>query len=127
MTSLVDFDRLRSFTDDDPVLEAELFRLFLDTAEDYLAGLASAMDDAAAWRALAHRLKGAASNIGAHAIAELAAGVERSPPDPERLATLQSTLAATRLDVEVHLGNIIPGVVPSPDRLSPPSLSRGAE
>jgi HPt (histidine-containing phosphotransfer) domain-containing protein len=102
MTTLVDFDRLQSFTDGDRQLEAELATLFLATAEGYLAELALALDDVAAWRATAHNLKGAAGNIGAVALAELAATAERTLPDPARLQTLRATLATTRGALEHH-------------------------
>jgi len=103
MTTLVDFDRLRSFTEDDRALEAELVALFLATAEGYLERLGAALHDAAGWRAAAHSLKGAAGNIGAVAMADLAAAAEQASPDPARLRTLQATLATTRSSLEGHL------------------------
>ena len=104
MTILVDFDRLQSFTDGDRLLEAELSALFLATAEGYLDGLALALNDTAAWRATAHSLKGAASNIGAVAVAELAAAAERATPDAARLAALQAALATTRSSLQDRFG-----------------------
>jgi HPt (histidine-containing phosphotransfer) domain-containing protein len=103
MNTLVDFDRLASFTDGDPALEAELLGLFVATAEGYLAGLEGALGEPGRWRAFAHSLKGAASNIGAPAVAELAAAAERAPPDPTRLGALQAAFAATRSKLDAHL------------------------
>ena len=103
MHTLVDFDRLRSFTDGDPALEAELLGLFVMTAERYLAGLEEALDEPGQWRAFAHSLKGAASNIGAPAVADLAAEAERASPDPTRLGALRAAFAATRSSLDAHL------------------------
>jgi HPt (histidine-containing phosphotransfer) domain-containing protein len=96
MPNLVDFDRLASFTDGDAALEAELFDLFVATAARYLDALALAAPRTDQWRATAHSLKGAAANIGATAVAELAAKAEHAEPDPELLAALNATFAATR-------------------------------
>lgn len=103
MNLLVDFDRLRSFTDGDPALEAELLGLFVLTADRYLAGLEGALGEPGQWRAFAHSLKGAASNIGAPAVADLAAAAERAPPDPTRLGALRAAFVATRSELEAHL------------------------
>jgi len=103
MSTLVDFDRLQSFTEGDRLLEAELAALFLASAEGYLQRLGAALHDDAAWRATAHSLKGAAGNIGAVAMAELAAAAEQASPDPARLRALQATLATTRSSLEGHL------------------------
>gem|GEM_PF-1214279 len=126
MTTLVDFDRLQSFTDGDRQLQSELTALFLTTAEGYLAGLANALDDDAGWRAGAHSLKGAAGNLGAVALAELAAAAERAPPDPARLEALRATFATTRACLDDHLGESAdvadvaptgrPGATPAPPR-----------
>jgi HPt (histidine-containing phosphotransfer) domain-containing protein len=102
MSMLVDFDRLQSFTDGDRLLEAELSTLFTQTAERYLAGLAAAVDDPAAWGSLAHSLKGAASNIGAVEMAKLAAAAERTPPNRGLLEALQASFATTRYCLEQH-------------------------
>ncbi len=100
---LVDFDRLRSFTDGDRLLEAELYALFVATAEGYLDTLEASLDRADAWQATAHGLKGAASNIGARAMAEAAAAAEHAPPDAARLLALRSIFSTTRLSLEASL------------------------
>ena len=103
MATLLDFQRLATFTDGDPGLEAELLELFVATAAGYLDELREAVNDtdsrAGRWQATAHSLKGAAGNIGAVAMAELAAAAEQTAPDPEMLATIAATFAATRESV----------------------------
>lgn len=127
MTTLVDFDRLQSFTDGDRSLEAELSTLFLATAEGYLERLGAALHDAAAWRAVAHSLKGAAGNIGAVAMAELAAAAEQASPDPARLRALQATLATTRSSLERHLGNAGDAVAMILPRAAATAVSRSLD
>lgn len=104
MATLLDFQRLATFTDGDPGLEAELLGLFVATAAGYLDELRAAVDDtdqrADRWQATAHSLKGAAGNIGAVAMAEIAAAAEQSAPDPEMLDAIAATFAATRATVQ---------------------------
>jgi HPt (histidine-containing phosphotransfer) domain-containing protein len=104
MATLLDFQRLATFTDGDPRLEAELLDLFVVTAARYLGELAHAVDHGETWRSAAHSLKGAAANIGAVAMAELAAAAERAAPDPAMLAALEATFARTRATVAAHAG-----------------------
>ncbi len=100
MATLLDLQRLATFTDGDPGLEAELLDLFVATAAGYLDDLAEAVDHVDRWQATAHSLKGAAGNIGAEAMAALAAAAEPAAPDPAMLTTLTATLAATRATVQ---------------------------
>lgn len=104
MNALFDFARLASFAEDDRTLEQELCGMFLVTADRYLDDMHRAIGCAEAWAAEAHRLKGAAANIGADALAELALAAEQDQPDPGRLAQLQDALAETRQLLEKHLG-----------------------
>lgn len=127
MNTLVDFDRLRSFTDGDPALEAELLGLFAVTAEGYLTGLEEALDDPGRWRALAHSLKGAAGNIGAPAVADLAAAAERAPPDPTRLGALRRAFSATRSELDAHLERTAIQAAMAPPRDAISTLSGPAE
>jgi HPt (histidine-containing phosphotransfer) domain-containing protein len=96
MAILLDFQRIATFTDGDPGVEDELLGLFFETAATYLEALARAGSEPAPWQAAAHSLKGAAGNIGAVALAELAATAERAAPDANLLAALEATFAATR-------------------------------
>jgi HPt (histidine-containing phosphotransfer) domain-containing protein len=126
MSKLVDFDRLQSFTDGDKVLEAELTTLFTQTAEHYLAGLAAAVDDHAAWRSFAHSLKGASSNIGAVEMAQLSAMAERTPPSQTGLEALQASFAATRHCLEQHQQPTGVPTVSMKVQQEPSSLARAA-
>lgn len=100
MSNIVDFDRLQSFTDGDQALETELCGLFLETAARYLDDLVQHQGDPQHWSRTAHSLKGAASNFGAVAMAELASAAERQQPDAATLNRLQAMLAATRATLE---------------------------
>ena len=102
MAPLLDFQRLATFTDGDPGVEAELLDLFVATAGRYLDELAQAVDHADRWQVTAHSLKGAAANIGAMAMAELAAAAEHTAPDPELLAAITASFAATRATVQAR-------------------------
>ena len=123
MHTLVDVDRLQSFTEGDAVLEAELIALFVQTADGYFAGLERALGDPDRWQALAHSLKGAASNIGAPALAAGAAAAEHTPPDPARLDAMRATFAATcrRLLAEREHAPLEAVTGPYPERI--PNLS----
>lgn len=103
MTALFDFDRLDSFAMGDRALERELCGMFLATASSYLDELQRSVACVDSWSAVAHSLKGAAGNIGATAVSELALVAERAAPDAAHLAQLQTTFASTRLLLESHL------------------------
>ncbi len=103
MGALFDFDRLASFVEDDRALEEELCGMFLATAHRYLGDMHGAIGCSESWAAQAHRLKGAAANFGAAALAELARTAERDPPDGQRLAEMQAVLAKTQHLLEAHL------------------------
>jgi CheY-like chemotaxis protein/HPt (histidine-containing phosphotransfer) domain-containing protein len=96
-TSLpIELDRLRQFTDGDTAVEEELGRLFLASAGSYLNEMTRALQQAREWRSMAHALKGASANIGATAMAELAARAESGPPSPETLDALGDALEQVR-------------------------------
>lgn len=92
--TVVDLDRLDSFTQGDTALEAELAALYVETAQLYLARLRRAGDDAAEWQRTAHALKGASANIGAAVVARLAAEQEQASPSIAALRTLEAEVAA---------------------------------
>ncbi len=104
MNALFDFARLASFAEDDRALEQELCGLFLTTAHRYLGEMGRAIGRTGSWAAEAHRLKGAAANMGAGTLAELALAAERDGPDGARLAQLQAVLTETQRLLEEHLG-----------------------
>lgn len=64
MSDPIDREHLAGFSGGDKALEAELIVFFADNAVIYIEDLAAAAD-AAAWRAVSHKLKGAARSIGA--------------------------------------------------------------
>jgi HPt (histidine-containing phosphotransfer) domain-containing protein len=92
--TIVDLDRLYSFTQGDTALEAELAALYVETAQLYLARLRRAGDDAAAWQRAAHALKGASANIGAVVVARLAAEQEQEHPSIAALRALEAEVSA---------------------------------
>lgn len=72
--SPVDTEHLAMFTDGDRAQEIELFGLFFDTAYMCVRQLEEhvATGENDAWKAIAHRLKGASANLGANYLAETA-------------------------------------------------------
>ncbi|MDX2028091.1 MAG: Hpt domain-containing protein [Alphaproteobacteria bacterium] len=73
MEQPINFDNLRTITDGDPVLESELFQVFLESSQTCLKGLQAACDvnDEGAWRREAHAFKGLCLNLGAEPLAVL--------------------------------------------------------
>jgi signal transduction histidine kinase/CheY-like chemotaxis protein len=79
-SAVLDERMLRKRIGDDADFLDELLRTFIRTMDDEVAALltAAAHGDAAAVRARAHTIKGAASNVTAGALAHAAAALERS-------------------------------------------------
>jgi HPt (histidine-containing phosphotransfer) domain-containing protein len=95
----VDFGYLEGFAAGDATVVREVLQLFLDQAKTWDAGLAAA--DAAAFRDLAHNIKGTSRGVGATALGHLAAvaeheGVGRAP-------ALRAALAEAVAEVEAYL------------------------
>jgi HPt (histidine-containing phosphotransfer) domain-containing protein len=86
---IIDRKRLASFSAGDTALERELLALYLETAALYVDRMRRAGNDVAAWRSGAHALKGASANIGAVAVARLAARYEQEPPNLSALGLLE--------------------------------------
>ncbi len=74
----VDMDHLNLFTDGDKDEEKELLDLFFEQADLSLTQLRSTLksDDHEAWKKAAHRLKGAAANLGANPLSIACAQAE---------------------------------------------------
>jgi len=74
----VDMDHLNLFTDGDKNEEKELLDLFFDQADLSVQQLKEAIEDEdnEAWKKAAHRLKGAAANLGANALSDACAEAE---------------------------------------------------
>lgn len=64
MSDPIDREHLAGYSGGDEALEAELVVFFAENAARYIEELAAA-GDAQAWRAVSHKLKGAARSIGA--------------------------------------------------------------
>ena len=87
---ILDLDHLASFTDGDRALEDELAALYLSTAEVYLEQMREALATGESWRAPAHALKGASSNLSARRVASLALAAEHASPSAARLDPLRA-------------------------------------
>jgi HPt (histidine-containing phosphotransfer) domain-containing protein len=85
----IDIAHLSRHTAGDRRLGREVLGIFRDQSDDYLSALEDA-SDAATWRLAAHTLKGAASAIGAHKVARLAAEAEANGADDKRGQTLSA-------------------------------------
>ena len=74
----IDLDRLNALTDGDPVFTAELLTTFYDSAGKCLDDIALFLtgNEREQIARTAHRLKGAASNIHAEGVAQLAGALE---------------------------------------------------
>jgi len=105
MTTPVDTTRLIDLTDGDSQLERELGSLFLSTANRYMEAMRQALETGADWSGPAHSLKGASANLGAVAMADLAARAEQEPPSAVRLEELGKCLAETRSFFAERLGD----------------------
>lgn len=90
----IDLVHLAAQTAGDKSLEAEVLQLFARQARTALHELAVADDTGI--KATAHRLKGAASAVGAFGVAEMAGALEEGKID----APAKAALAAAVLDVE---------------------------
>ncbi|MDX6748808.1 Hpt domain-containing protein [Geminicoccaceae bacterium 1502E] len=104
----LDREHLASFTQGDERLEQELAALFVGAAERYLGEMRCSSDNERRWRRAAHALKGASANLGASAMADLAARAEQEPPSPERLRALEAELEALRAHFGLHLPDAPP-------------------
>jgi two-component system sensor histidine kinase/response regulator len=92
----IDTARFASFTQGDPQLARELGALFVSTALDYLREMERLRQEGSDWSRAAHALKGASANIGAVALASLAAEAERARPSAAMLAQLHTAFAAAQ-------------------------------
>jgi HPt (histidine-containing phosphotransfer) domain-containing protein len=102
----IDAARLRGLRADYGDLAEQLLALFETTAATTLDEIRAALDadDAGEVRRLAHRLKGSARNVGATGMADLAATLEQSPPDPPAaLVRLEAALDPTRAQLREAL------------------------
>ena len=107
----VDLAHLSTYTGGDAALNAEVLQLFLDQAAVLMVQLRNALEaaDQKSWYPIAHSLKGAARGIGAFAMADAAAEVEKVPAGSAQealkvLHTLSNHASAVQLFIEAYLG-----------------------
>lgn len=90
----IDLAHLARQTLDDRAVEAEVLGMFMRQASTVREEVGKA--DADGRRRLAHGLKGAALGIGAFAVAEAAAAVEKEPDSGPLLKTLSAAIDEAR-------------------------------
>ena len=87
---VMDWDRLRMFTDGSPEEERALIEMFSTYAEESLGILKICQDGAdEEWKKAAHKLKGSAANLGAQILSEMCfeaeLGFEKSEQEKEEI------------------------------------------
>ena len=75
MTDPVDLTSLREITGGDAELEKELFNIFYETSDGNLKNMGADIEGSS-WQEEVHSLKGAAANLGANALADIAKEAE---------------------------------------------------
>jgi len=80
ISTIVDLDHLREFTDGDPDEEKEFFEVFLQQAVESIRDLEASIanDDSIFWEKAAHKLKGASANLGAEPLSNRCYEAEKS-------------------------------------------------
>ncbi len=98
--SIVDIEHLEMFTEGNLDEEKELLDLFVEQGNISIHQLEQAAEqgDDEAWRAAAHRIKGASANLGAAGLSETCANAEHSFNNPDQ--DKQSQLAQIKIDYE---------------------------
>jgi len=82
---IMDWERFRMFTDGDPEEERELINIFITYAEESLEILEQSSQEGqdTEWQKAAHKLKGSAANLGAHALSHVCLEAENSATEDE--------------------------------------------
>ena len=95
---LLDRDILNENTMGSVPLQEELFALFFEQGDLYIAQLEEALrdGDADAWRMTAHGVKGASRSLGLIRLASMALEAEQSDPAGDLVALLREAMAQTR-------------------------------
>jgi len=77
-SKIMDWDRLRMFTDGDPEEEKELIEMFITYAEESLGVLRNCQEgEDEEWGKAAHKLKGSAANLGAEVLSDICMEAEQ--------------------------------------------------
>lgn len=110
MESPVNLDNLRTITDGDAAMEAELFRIFLASSHERIMGLRAAGDDTA-WEKEAHALKGICLNLGAGPLGALCKqaqdGCQASTDEKKKmLAAMEQEFERVRQFIETMAGDL---------------------
>lgn len=106
--SLLDLTRLSELVDGNPEHLHRVLSIFKDSAQFMVDGLLLNTEDTEQSRRLAHQLKGAAANVGAHQLAELAMTLEMAAPGPVLLDRLEATWRRTLTAIVAVLSDSIP-------------------
>ena len=107
---VMDWDHFTVFTDNDPEQEFELINLFITYGAETLQAIvdAQAAADSAAFRAMCHKLKGSAANLGAQALSKAAEAGEMGASGREGdrarlLATIQGEYTRVSSELQQRL------------------------
>jgi HPt (histidine-containing phosphotransfer) domain-containing protein len=114
MAAPLDLERLNRLTDADPDFTRELASAFSDSGHQQLAEIEKALkaSDRAAISRAAHKLKGAATNVYAEALTELAARLETQAPNGD-ITHLRRVSAALLQEFE-RTNDFLNGIAPLP-------------
>ncbi|MER2519085.1 MAG: Hpt domain-containing protein [Bdellovibrionales bacterium] len=96
----IDLKNLREISGGDCALETQLFKSFLSSADEGLAGLKEAQqkDDAPLWRRHAHAMKGISLNLGANPLGDLC----RKAQDNYRADSEEKVAMLTQIETELN-------------------------
>jgi histidine phosphotransfer protein HptB len=115
--SPVNFDNLHTLTSGNADVEAELFRIFLDSSQDCLMTLRNACStgDEMAWKQSAHAFKGLCLNLGAEPLGLLCNKAQHdcraSSAEKEALLTaLEQELTQVKLALESALAEFLKNI-----------------
>ncbi len=113
---VLDFEQLRESALGDVAFARELAAVFLQQADEQLSGMQEALgaENAAALRALAHRLKGGALALGALQVGAQARGLEEAAERGDlataaaRLGGIRAACQEVRLLLQQYIGGAEP-------------------
>lgn len=99
----IDREHLSRQTMGDSDIEREVLIMFKDQARVVISRMRSAGSDDIAQ--IAHAIRGAASNIGAFALADCAEQIENNPLDADMIVTLERHIAEADHHIELILAS----------------------
>ena len=103
--AIIDVDALNENTMSDSALQQELFAIFFEQSDVYLAQMAEAIeaDDAEAWRMTAHGIKGVARALGLVRIEKLSHACENGTFTQAAFESLAKLVAQAREHLETRM------------------------